>query len=602
MVNRGDRLAPRLREEEAAVAELRFAYPAGAAREPAEERRAQYLLESLGVLELACLDQVSVCPGSTADYMVRADGDVHALCSFTAYAVPQLRALGWRVDLSPDYPFQVVERGRLLVRARRARRRAAGLVQPRARASRSTAGGSTCCRRCSTCSSRLPAAGRLERSARCRARAASRCRWARTATSAGAAGAAAHPAEGAARAVRRGRARRCASRRTRAGALAPAGRRLREAPRRRPAGCAGRAPRRELGSRARAGRRAAPRRRAPGGCAPALRPYQEEGLRWLQHLRAHDAGGVLADDMGLGKTLQTIAHLVRREAGGPPRSRPRWSSRRPASSATGGASSRGSPRTCASPLLHGAERHALPWAQIARATSSSPPTRCSCATRRCSRARRSHLAGPRRGAGDQEPAQPGPRAAARALERRHRLCLSGTPVENHLGELWALFDFLDPGLLGDADWFRHRFAVPIERDGEPRAPGSAARRRWRRSSCAAPRRRSRASCRPRPRSCARSSCSGAQRELYESIRVAAHAEVRQAIASKGLAGSTITILDALMKLRQVCCDPRLRAAARPRASVRESAKLRAADRAGRASSSRRAGACSCSRSSPACSR
>ena len=97
-------------------------YPPGAAREPAEERRAQYLLESLGVLELACLDQVSVCPGSTADYIIRADGNVHALCSFTAYVVPQLRALGWHVDLSPDYPYQVMRRRRPLVRARRGRR------------------------------------------------------------------------------------------------------------------------------------------------------------------------------------------------------------------------------------------------------------------------------------------------------------------------------------------------------------------------------------------------------------------------------------------------------------------------------------------------
>jgi SNF2 family DNA or RNA helicase len=52
---------------------------------------------------------------------------------------------------------------------------------------------------------------------------------------------------------------------------------------------------------------------------------------------------------------------------------------------------------------------------------------------------------------------------AARIQARHRLCLSGTPIENHLGELWALFDFLNPGLLGDADWFRHRFAHPIER-------------------------------------------------------------------------------------------------------------------------------------------
>ena len=64
---------------------------------------------------------------------------------------------------------------------------------------------------------------------------------------------------------------------------------------------------------------------------------------------------------------------------------------------------------------------------------------------------------------------------------------------------------------------------------------------------------------------------GAQRDLYESLRMAGHAEVRRVIASKGLGGSTITILDALMKLRQVCCDPRL-VRAEAAASVRQSAK------------------------------
>ena len=90
------------------MAALRFDYPDGAARDLEAEWRARYLLESLGVLEIACLDQVSVCPGSTADYIIRADSNIHALCSFTAYAVPQLRALGWRVDLPADYPYQVV--------------------------------------------------------------------------------------------------------------------------------------------------------------------------------------------------------------------------------------------------------------------------------------------------------------------------------------------------------------------------------------------------------------------------------------------------------------------------------------------------------------
>jgi hypothetical protein len=129
LVNAGQTLAPRYREEESAVAELWFQY--GAARvggdatapdQPAlasvpapaiahdreGERRARYLLESLGAVEIACLDEIETCPGSSAEYIVRVDGNVHALCSFTAYALPQLRGLGWQIELPPDYPFQVI--------------------------------------------------------------------------------------------------------------------------------------------------------------------------------------------------------------------------------------------------------------------------------------------------------------------------------------------------------------------------------------------------------------------------------------------------------------------------------------------------------------
>jgi hypothetical protein len=112
LVPDGDPLLGRVREERAAVAELRFDYPAGAPPDRDEERRARYLLESLGALELACLEEVTVYPGSKADYIIRADGNVHGLCSFTAYAVPQLRALGWRVDLPEDYPVPGRRRGR----------------------------------------------------------------------------------------------------------------------------------------------------------------------------------------------------------------------------------------------------------------------------------------------------------------------------------------------------------------------------------------------------------------------------------------------------------------------------------------------------------
>ena len=119
LVPDGDPLLGRVREERAAVGELIFDYPAGAPRDLDEERRARYLLESLGALELACLDDITAFPGSKADYIIRADGNVHGLCSFTAYAVPQLR--GARLARRPADRVPVPGRrpGRSVVRARR---------------------------------------------------------------------------------------------------------------------------------------------------------------------------------------------------------------------------------------------------------------------------------------------------------------------------------------------------------------------------------------------------------------------------------------------------------------------------------------------------
>jgi len=146
--------------------------------------------------------------------------------------------------------------------------------------------------------------------------------------------------------------------------------------------------------------------------------------------------------------------------------------------------------------------------------------------------------------------------AARALAARRRLCLSGTPVENHLGELWSLFDFLMPGFLGDEERFRLKYRNPIERGRSQGALESlrhvvrpfVLRRMKEHVARELP---------PKTQIVRPVELDGSQRELYESIRVAAHGEVRKMIRKKGVAGSTIQILDALMKLRQVCCDPAL---------------------------------------------
>jgi len=142
------------------------------------------------------------------------------------------------------------------------------------------------------------------------------------------------------------------------------------------------------------------------------------------------------------------------------------------------------------------------------------------------------------------------------LDARHRLCLTGTPMENHLGELWSQFAFLMPGLLGDAKRFARVFRTPIEKkqDGERRAVLSGRLKPFllrRTKSLVA------ADLPPKTEILRPLELAGSQRDLYETVRVAMHEKVRREVAEKGLARSHIVVLDALLKLRQVCCDPRL---------------------------------------------
>src|SRR5512140_2568387 len=81
-----------------AALNLDFAYQGGP-RDRAGEQRARQVIESLGAIELSCLDDCEVAPGSRVDYVLRIDGDVHALCAFSAYALPQLRQLGWEIAI-----------------------------------------------------------------------------------------------------------------------------------------------------------------------------------------------------------------------------------------------------------------------------------------------------------------------------------------------------------------------------------------------------------------------------------------------------------------------------------------------------------------------
>ena len=144
----------------------------------------------------------------------------------------------------------------------------------------------------------------------------------------------------------------------------------------------------------------------------------------------------------------------------------------------------------------------------------------------------------------------------RRIKTRHRLCLTGTPLENRLGELWAQFDFLLPGFLGAGKSFTKTWRTPVEKHGDKLRRDLLAKRvkpfilRRRKEDVAK-------ELPPKTVIVRTMELEGGQRDLYETVRSAMDQRVRDEIAAKGFARSQIVILDALLKLRQVCCDPRL---------------------------------------------
>jgi superfamily II DNA or RNA helicase len=299
---------------------------------------------------------------------------------------------------------------------------------------------------------------------------------------------------------------------------------------------------------------AGPRRiDAPSGLKATLRDYQREGVDWMQFLREHELAGVLADDMGLGKTVQTLAHiLVEKEAGRltqpalivvPTTLVNNWQEEA---------------RRFAPGLkvldLHGPLRHER-FARIAEHELIITTYPLVWRDHEALSAHDYHLL-------ILDEAQYVKNASSKAagvirtLRARHRLCLTGTPLENHLGELWSQFDFLLPGFLGTQKDFAARWRKPIEKHNDQTRRSLLARRirpfmlRRRKDDVATEL--------PLKTTIVRSvELEGAQRDLYETVRTAMQKKVRDAIEKQGFARSHILMLDALLKLRQVCCDPSL---------------------------------------------
>jgi superfamily II DNA or RNA helicase len=280
-----------------------------------------------------------------------------------------------------------------------------------------------------------------------------------------------------------------------------------------------------------------------------LRPYQKHGVGWLYFLRQNRFGGILADEMGLGKTLQTLAYLQTVKTEKP------------------------SLIICPTSLVFN-------WAnEAARFTPDLKVIR---------------LQGPRR----QEFFAEIPSAdliitsyglirrdaelyrdfefdtvvldeaqhiknrqtqnaqAVKSIRAQHRLVLTGTPLENSVLDLWSIFDFLMPGYLGSAADFKERYEIPIAREKSVEAQSRLARRirpfllRRLKSEVAK-------DLPPKIEQVSFCELTPAQQSLYEQILQAGRKEITTAVEAHGVQKSRMIILNALLRLRQICCDLRL---------------------------------------------
>jgi superfamily II DNA or RNA helicase len=283
-----------------------------------------------------------------------------------------------------------------------------------------------------------------------------------------------------------------------------------------------------------------------------LRKYQQVGYRWLRFLHQFNFSGCLADDMGLGKTVQTLALLGSLKGENklttsllvaPVSALPNWELEVKRFTPT------------ISTMLHvGLKRtkSALDWKKVDLIITSYATLRQdldifesfsfdyiildeSQNIKNVS-SQVSH--------------------AVKVMNAKHRLALSGTPVENNSLELWSLFDFLMPGFLGERQWFSQQFSTPIEKEqNEDRAEvlrqmvyPFILRRRKEEVEIELP---------EKIEILSHLEMSDEQMSLYRNTAASYRQQLEQEIDAKGVGGSSVKILEALLRLRQLCLFPQL---------------------------------------------
>ncbi|MGE0616101.1 MAG: SNF2-related protein [Bacteriovoracia bacterium] len=267
----------------------------------------------------------------------------------------------------------------------------------------------------------------------------------------------------------------------------------------------------------------------PAGVSATLRDYQKAGVAWLQFLRRHEMGGLLADDMGLGKTLQAICAMP--EGGGA-----RTLVVAPTSVLHGWREQLRKFRPSLAPnLFHGAGR-AIEGGDVMLTSFGTL------------RAEADRLAGEAWDmiVIDESQIIRNPQSqtfqAVKKLRAPFRLALSGTPIENRFSDLWAQFEFINPGLLprefGESDvestrrrirpFFLRRTKEDVTRELPSKTELTLSLE-----------------------------LSAPEREKYQAVLAATRAEVVAQLASGHSAGGLFGALEALLRLRQACCHPRL---------------------------------------------
>lgn len=293
------------------------------------------------------------------------------------------------------------------------------------------------------------------------------------------------------------------------------------------------------------------RTKKPRGLKGTLRPYQEQGLSWLKFIHDIGSGGVLADDMGLGKTLQTIALLLtvkneqkslRALIVAPTSVVHNWSRElEKFAPALDVALWHGHQRKESMEDLEHAQVIITSYALLRRDVDLL--TELDLDYLILDEAQ--HIKNPLSATA----------AAAKKVKAQRRLALTGTPIENRLSEIWSIFDFVSPGLLGPLQKFEERFAKPIV-DGDTKTairlratihPFILRRTKQEVAKDLPEKIETDQVCEMAPE----------QKTLYAQIAREVRAQVMGEVDKVGLAKAHIHILAGLTRLRQAACDPRL---------------------------------------------